>query len=348
MRQVLLVSMGVFGVLYLGACNTTRRGGAGESCTSTDDCKSGFGCFGQVCRAVDGGTSGASEGGTCGARRDCAPGLACIDETCQVVSQGTDVSSSRYSVKGESCQATNDCEPGLACLMGMCRSVDVSISRAPKNCYRVECGVKEDCCQAFVPNPNCAAYEANCAMDPVFCNTYRSLCLCAQDCVEEQCIAAAPGCKSNAECPSTQTPYCVEGKCRQCDRDAACATAGSKCSDGVCKAACVMNENCPLLHACEDGVCVETGCKSDRECAFLTKNQAAVCGDDGECEIPCEADAECVGMVTAMGPGMVSASRGFEVCEMGKCVFVGCETHSECRALLGIENERGQVQAVCR
>ena len=339
MRQSLFVCMGVIGVLGLGACGSARRGGAGESCTSTDDCESGLGCFGQVCAAADSGTKISHvEGESCGARRDCNAGLACVGGSCQVMSVGSSGSSTRYSGKGESCEVTNDCTSGLSCVMGMCRVLDVSLPQVPKSCVRVECATKTDCCQSFVPNANCPTYEMNCAMDPIFCNTYRSLCTCGQDCVEELCVAAAPGCKSNSECTSTQTPFCVEGKCRQCDGDAACAGTGSKCSQGVCMAACKQDENCPLLHGCQNGVCVETGCKSDRECAFMSKNQLAVC-TDGECEVPCDVDGECMGSME---------TRGFERCEMGKCVFVGCESNRECRALLGLENERGNVQAVCR
>jgi hypothetical protein len=237
--------------------------------------------------------------------------------------------------------------------MGVCRSLSVGLGRAPKSCYRVECESKEDCCQAFVPNPNCATYEMNCAMDPIFCNTYRTLCQCTQDCVDEQCVAAAPGCKTSAECTSAQTPFCLEGKCSQCDKDSACAT-GAKCAKGVCVAACKQDENCPLLFSCMDGVCTETGCKSDRECAFMLKNQLAICSD-GKCEVPCSTDSDCAtsiptqaqqGMTQSMSASL--ATRGFEACEMGKCVFVGCENNSECRSLFNLENQRNNVQAVCR
>ena len=339
MRQAFIVSLGVIGVLGLGACGSSRRGGAGESCTSTDDCEDGLGCFGQLCvAAASGGTTARTDGVSCTARRDCAAGLACVENSCQTMSVGMGDASTRYSGKGESCQVTNDCASGLSCVMNMCRSLSVSLPALPKTCVRVECENKQDCCQNFVPNVNCPTYEMNCAMDPIFCNTFRSLCQCSQDCVDELCVTAAPGCKSNAECTSSQTPFCVEGKCRQCDKDAACAGMGSKCSQGVCMAACRQDEHCPLLHECQNGVCVETGCKSDRECAFMSREQLAVCVD-GECEVPCDSDAECMGS---------TETRGFERCEMGKCVFVGCETNKECRALLGLENQRGNVQAVCR
>jgi hypothetical protein len=331
------------GVLIVGACGHERRGGAGESCTKTDDCNTGLGCFAQVCTKAES-TSEAGAGDldagsdSCGARRDCASGFTCVAGHCQRQSVGT-TGSARYSGKGESCQVTNDCTPDLSCVMGMCREVEVVLSRVPKSCFRVECATKDDCCQSFVPNANCPTYEMNCAMDPIFCNTYRSLCQCGQDCVGELCIAAAPGCKSNAECTSTQTPFCVEGKCRQCDKDAACSGDNAKCSEGVCMAACHQDEHCPLLHACQDGACVDTGCKSDRECAFIMKNPLAVCRES-ECHLPCATDDECM---TAPSP-----TRGLEVCEQGQCVFVGCENDRECRALLGLENQRGNIQAVCR
>jgi hypothetical protein len=254
----------------------------------------------------------------------------------------SDGTGTRYSGRGENCQATNDCSPELSCIAGICRAVESSLSHVPKTCHRVECASKSECCASFVPNANCAAYEANCNMDPIFCNTYRSLCLCALDCMDEQCVAAAPGCMSAAECTSTQTPFCVSGKCQQCEKDADCATSGmstgAKCAEGVCTEACHQDENCPLLHTCQDGMCVETGCKSDRECAFIMKNQLATCVDQ-KCEVPCTSDAECTGD---------AETKGFEVCELGKCVFVGCESDSECRALFDLQNERGNAKAVCK
>lgn len=347
----------VLAVLSLGACTTKfRRGVAGDSCTATNDCESGLSCVAQVCIGQDAGEALKAEGEACDARRNCANGLGCIAGTCQIASAGMSGGSNRYSGKGESCTAKNDCEPDLACLMGICRSQSVGLDREAKSCYRVECESKEDCCQAFVPNPNCPTYEMNCAMDPIFCNTYRSLCQCTQDCVDEQCVTAAPGCKTSAECTSAQTPFCLEGKCSQCDKDSACAGTGAKCAKGVCVAACKQDENCPLLYSCVDGVCTETGCKSDRECAFMLKNELAVC-TEGECQLPCSTDSDCAtSAVPSSGQqinpqssqSVSAATRGFEACEMGKCVFVGCESNAECRSLFGLENQRTNVQAVCR
>jgi hypothetical protein len=279
-----------------------------------------------------------SAGASCGARRDCASGLMCLSNVCKPQAVGTEPTGSRYSGRGESCQAKNDCAGDLVCLMSVCRDVEVALSRTPKSCHLVECASKDDCCAAFTPNANCATYKMNCDTDPIFCNTYRSLCECSKECTDEQCVAAAPGCMSNAECTSQQTPYCVSSKCRQCDGDTACPGAGNKCVEGVCMAACTIDENCPLLHACQDGACVDTGCKSDRECAFITKNSRAVCLEK-KCQAPCDVDADCMADKN---------TKGFQVCEQGQCLFVGCETDVECRALLDLESHAGTAHAVCR
>jgi hypothetical protein len=239
---------------------------------------------------------------------------------------------------GESCRAKNDCIPDLSCVMNICRQVNLQLKRTDRQCHLVECGQKEDCCAGFVPKPSCPEYKQNCMSDPIFCNTYRSLCECSQDCVDELCVVAPQGCQSSGECTSAQTPVCMDGKCRQCDTDSACTGAGAKCVEGVCTAACSIDENCPLLHACQDGACVETGCKSDRECAFMLKNPLAVCRET-ECKQPCSADVDCGG---DMMLGM------FRVCEDGQCVFVGCENDSECRALYMTANDPGNRRAVCR
>jgi hypothetical protein len=341
MRQFFLVNTGVFMVFVFGsvACDSTlRRGRAGESCTSANDCGSGLACVAQTCAATETETDGgnASAGSSCNARRDCALGFLCVSNLCQPASMGTDPSQARYSGKGETCQAKNDCEADLACVMGMCRQVELPLGYTGKSCYRVECSTKVDCCASFTPNANCAAYKQSCDSDPVFCSTYRSLCVCSQDCVAEVCVAAAPGCMSNGECTSLQTPYCVQNKCRQCDKDSACP--GSKCVEGVCMSACTIDENCPALNKCQSGVCVESGCKSDRECAFMTGNPLALCHET-ECRVPCSADPDCAND---------KMTQGFGVCEQGQCVFVGCENDAECRALLRLDRTAGKTHAVCR
>jgi hypothetical protein len=244
----------------------------------------------------------------------------------------------RLGGTGESCQAKNDCASDLSCIANICRKLELSLSRTPKSCFRVECANKADCCATFAPNVNCETYRKNCEMDPIFCNTYRSLCECNRDCEEEQCVMAAAGCQTSAECTSAQTPFCLEGKCRQCDKDSACAGPGTKCVEGVCTAACAIDENCPPLHGCDNGVCVETGCKSDRECAFMQKNPLAVCRDS-DCQVPCDTDSNCMGQ---------QGEDGFQICEDGQCEFVGCESDAECRALLELDSQPGTTHAVCR
>jgi len=325
-------------VLSLGACEGTARGGAGESCTRRDDCEEGLRCVAQVCveGAADAGVVGTAvgAGGDCRARRDCLPGLVCRDQRCEV--DDAALADDRYSARGESCEAKNDCLDELACVMGVCRDVSVPLMRVPKSCYRLECEADEECCTDFVPSDDCDLYQENCETDPIFCNTYRSLCECNQRCEEALCTAGAPGCESDAECVSQQTPFCVDRMCKQCADDTHCQGVGSTCEKGVCRTPCQRHEECALLSECQDGRCVEVGCKSDRECVFLLGDTLAECLDT-ECLVPCQADSDCM-----------TAGTEFQICEGGKCVFVGCESDAECRALLQIENTSDPTRAVCR
>jgi hypothetical protein len=281
----------------------------------------------------------AAAGTSCATRRDCAGGLACISNICQTMTLGVAEVSSRFSGRGESCRAKNDCAPPLACVDETCQMVNIALGHTKKSCHRVECAAKADCCAGFVPNAKCDVYKENCNTDPIFCNTYRSLCECAKDCVDELCVDEPPGCKSADECTSAQTPFCLEGKCSACDKDSACQGADSRCVMGQCIAACMFDEQCPMLQRCQEGVCKETGCTTQRECAFLTKNSLAICRE-GKCQVPCEVDTDCDG-AGRMG-------LGFEVCEQGQCTFVGCENNAECRALLDIESDDGLARAICR
>lgn len=304
------------------ACDEGRfRGEAGESCLARDDCAAGLRCIAQVCTGSGGGASDAGA-----IMRD--NGAAVVPAPSSVVGGGA------RGRRGESCQATNDCVDGLGCVTQVCRDVTVPLGHTPKSCHRVECATDDECCDDFVPHTNCATYEANCAMDPVFCNTYRSLCQCSRRCEADLCVEAPPGCGADAECTSAQTPYCVEGACAQCAKDAQCPGVGAKCRDGVCAAPCVQDEECALLEACRDGDCVDVGCQSDRECAFLMQHALARCSD-GACRIPCASDAEC-------------AEMAFQVCAEGQCLFVGCETDVECRAYLGLQRTTERARAVCK
>jgi len=358
MLHVIVMSV-LLGLLFGGCGEERRRGGLGESCTAANDCSHGLACFAQRCvqsalPSDDGGAQpGASTlpsaGARCGARSECATGLSCLDNVCRPMTVGTVDPNARFSGRGESCRAKNDCAPGLACVAATCREVDVPLTHTQKGCYRVECAVQADCCAAFVPNEKCETYRQNCETDPIFCNTYRSLCECGKDCVEELCVTTPPGCQTSAECTSMQTPFCLEGNCRQCDRDEACLDDGERCVQGMCLAACTLDENCPALHSCKEGKCTLTGCTTDRECAFAEQSPLAVCRM-GKCQVPCAVDSDCAASESVNPrPGDETDPRlALQVCEAGQCVFVGCESNTECRALLSLESSRGDARAVCR
>lgn len=240
----------------------------------------------------------------------------------------------RRGIAGESCRARNDCADGLACLREVCIPAGTDLSVTGRACYRVECDGDADCCASFVPDPNCSVYEADCQADPSDCEAFHALCQCNRACDAELCVDVGPSCSDDLECPAFTTPFCVSSRCVQCREHGDCVGENARCVEGTCKDPCATDENCPLLHACEAGVCVASGCQTDRECAFVLGDDRARCAE-GACFVGCEDNAEC-------------DSASFEVCHQGRCTFAGCETDAECRALLGLSETNGSVRAECR
>lgn len=175
--------------------------------------------------------------------------------------------------------------------------------------------------------------------EPTACATYHLLCECNRDCDEDgRCFDTPLQCSGDAECVSFAAPFCVDGACRECAAATDCNGAGALCVAGTCKEPCATDEACPLFFSCQAGNCVETGCQTDKECAFFLGDDRATC-KDGACGVPCEADWQC-----SPEPGVLS----LDVCIGGICTFVGCETDAECRAYLGLQNESSDIQAVCK
>ena len=210
--QMRVLTTSILLSLVIACGSDVKRGNAGESCTSANDCGDGLACIALVCVASVAQAATAADAGnpetdsaSCSARRDCPEGAMCVSNVCQAVTMGTSTNARRGG-RGESCTAANDCEPELSCLTGICRDSGLSLPHLPKACFRVECETKEDCCATFVPNANCETYKANCDSDPIFCNTYRTLCVCSKTCEDELCVSEVPGCMTDhpASLPSLQ------------------------------------------------------------------------------------------------------------------------------------------------
>jgi len=175
--------------------------------------------------------------------------------------------------------------------------------------------------------------------------------LCTLECLNERCVQDT-SCTTNLNCTSGNRNICSAGNCVECVEDDDCdTTKGEQCRKNACKKPCSANEECPLFQSCQSGDCVQTGCKSDRECVLAanmnntqTGNQTGVVvvrsNEDARliqclpsdadpkintCKVPCENDGAC--------------GSQFQICDGGYCRFIGCETDEECRGYLGIVSE---------
>lgn len=253
---------------------------------------------------------------------------------CLTVLAGCSAAGPRLGTPGESCRARNDCREDLACVRGVCAPGTTGLTVTGRDCYRVDCAADGDCCAAFVPDPSCDFYRANCEANPMDCGAFNTLCVCNQHCLTERCVDAGPACTADTDCAGIGfSHFCVAAHCVACREHGDCG-ATDRCVDGDCVSGCDHDENCGLMEHCEAGACVPGPCSTDRECAFLLGSGDAVCRD-GSCAIRCTDDAEC------------DLSR-FEVCASGSCVFAGCTSDAECRAYLRLENTTGPTHAVCR
>lgn len=234
--------------------------------------------------------------------------------------------------RGESCQTSGDCKEALACVNNVCVKNEYDVETTSKTCRRIECSQDDDCCEL---SSQCQVLEQQCNEgNDLACEEFntRNCDRCELKCEEGACVQDL-SCDDDQDCGFDGN--CSNGECVQCESDGDCP-GETQCEDNRCVDICETDESCPLFHDCEDGDCVETGCQNDRECVLFTNDGNATCSDDGECLLPCTTDAECN-----------QGSDGFfQICEEGKCKFVGCENDRECRIALGLANT-DSAQATC-
>jgi len=236
----------------------------------------------------------------------------------------------RLSQKGETCQTTNDCAGGLSCIpattgpsggVGVCVTGEFKIAQTTKECAVIQCAQPVDCCPT--PPPSCQLLQAACAdagATSFACEEYDAECKCdasRYDCTDGQCKGR---CQADTDCGAGK---CSGGRCVQCVDDSTC-TNGKTCVNGACQAPCTSDGDCPAFNRCNAGKCVDSGCKSDRECVAATRNVEATCGTDGKCIIPCQTDLEC---------GSPKAYQ-FYSCINRQCVYVGCASDKDCELYL--------------
>ncbi len=262
-------------------------------------------------------------------------GLVSVLSACQSDDAQT-VTPADKSERGESCQARNDCVSGLACIANRCVLNEYPIAVDARECVRVDCATRDECCLDFTPTQvteaTCIQYDADCRalLDQASCDLYNRYCICNLVCEDERCVPAN-NCSDTIPCTSG---VCNNGVCVECMVDIDCPGEGTcNVTTNHCIDHCTRNEECAQFESCVSGQCEHTGCTSDRECYFDLQNPRAECRD-GECRVPCENDAECL--------------QDFHACQGGLCVFIGCETDEECRVYFELYNVTGFERAECR
>jgi hypothetical protein len=364
------------------------RGKRGERCMARNDCDSGLACLNGVCAKNEFAIAVSAK--QCD-RIECTEDTDCCGDrptSAPAKCKNRDVVCTTPQLPGcvaTSCVATGTCQGGGTCGPGTCSintgggtctSVDSCYETCNQNtlfCTKssLACTVDADCpySEATVTGTvTCNNRICNCQnpdynpSDPI-CTDPDCEDICLLRCQDELCLKDN-SCETASDCAATGLPICDDGRCVQCTEDSECDDdANETCEKGRCEKPCEHDEECGLFEACDAGECVYVGCNDDKECILAAargqdgvggSSSISSGGDDPRlfkclpseadpniktCKIPCENDGSC---------------GQFQVCDVGYCKFIGCETDEQCRAYLGIANQQTSetkpyvATAICR
>lgn len=366
----------VFAVLSLfatGGCSKDEaqkvqpetRGKRGENCQARNDCEAGLACLNQICSKNEfdvGVAVKQCDRIECAETSDCCgnkpteapPQCANRDVVCSAQLPGCTV---RTCTSDATC-GTGTCRPGT-CSSGAieCETnaecADTCSAEGVCSRSQTICLADTDCfyngATCITTNRTCDCTNPDYVPGSAICTDPACDDICVLRCEGERCVPDR-SCEQDADCLTSGLPLCDDSRCVQCKTDEDCDTEdGETCDVGVCHKPCKHNEECPLFNACDEdtGECKYVGCQSDRECVLAAAGVGdgetpgpMLGGEDPrllkclaseteagvkECKIPCENDGSC---------GAQS------VCNDGYCRLLGCETAEECRAYLGITNQK--------
>ncbi len=325
-----------------------RRSERGTGCVAQNDCSLSQSCVrgrcqpaqfaveptGKECFRVD-----------CAKTSDCCRGAGSEEPLDKCRSRAAMCSSTLPGCVETQCDGSSDCAGGGVCV-GSC-SVTAGECRGAADCVQnlcadghctidfADCGSDADCLANNCVGGQCACDNPSYEPAAPICSDEECEDACIYACENSRCVIPTD-CESSNECFGT-TSLCDEGKCVECTNTNDC-TFGEVCRQGRCETPCSSDLHCPLFEACEAGECIYVGCRSDRECTLLPSlSEAGIAEVDqrllrcttingvGRCILPCTSDGQC---------------PPTEVCEKGVCQYIGCETASECKAILGAFNEQ--------
>jgi hypothetical protein len=328
------------------SCDSTTDCGDGLSCIVTNDCPVGVACANKSCQPSNFeiiGTGKQCHVVDCASQADC-----CGDMPVEMPEKCLNRDSICFQPTLPDCIATyctEDADCGSGTCSGLC-SQDAESCMLTADCAANTCDTGEepdtctvsgaDCSSLACIANTCSTPICRCAnpdydpADPI-CSDEDCEGICGFTCEEERCVVDL-GCEVDIDCPVT-TPFCQEGQCVECKTSEDCEEE-VECMAGRCGPECEVDTQCPLFQICQANECTYVGCQSDRECVLSAGNddptkdpRLAECNIEngvGTCVFPCDIDAQCAAT---------------EVCLEGVCEYIGCETNSECKTIVGLHDQ---------
>jgi hypothetical protein len=331
-----------------GHPSSTDRSRRGTACSVKNDCESGFSCIRGLCQPLSFELTPTGKECfqiDCVDRDDCCGNLETeVPEKCK--SRAAKCLPKLPGCVVKECTRSSDCGGGGVCngqcvvSAGQCTStVDCLTNRCVEgNCTLdfVACDSDAECVANTCTGGSCDCSNPSYDLADPVCTDTDCDGLCLWTCENSRCVFPTD-CEADSDCFGS-TPLCVDGACSECGADVDCSF-DKRCHAGRCETPCTNDLHCPLFEACQAGECIYVGCRSDRECSLIPDLESLGfspgldrrllrCNTDeegvGECLIPCQTDAQC---------------PSTEVCSGGRCQYIGCETASECKTIIGVHDQ---------
>ena len=128
------------------------------------------------------------------------------------------------------------------------------------------------------------------------------------------CIPSAD-CSNNSDCRAG-TPYCVGGKCHQCQLDNDCLI-GEVCQNGMCKGACTHDSDCGVSTGPDAKQCIP----GVQHCCPISGTYGTACQINSDCGdgAYCSPNKVCT-CVPTKGKALGSRCSENRDCETGNCI----------------------------
>uniref|UniRef100_A0A8D8VWK9 Neurogenic locus notch homolog protein 4 n=1 Tax=Cacopsylla melanoneura TaxID=428564 RepID=A0A8D8VWK9_9HEMI len=322
-------------------------------CHASAVCKNSPGSYSCSCPSSligDPFTTGCHPPDACGSDTQCPSSAVCVDGQCMNPCE---------EGKGKEAACGRNAECTVVNHMMRCTCVGNTVGDPKTGCTRLECTHSTDCAarQVCVSSKcvdpcslsNACGQNAQCTPDK-----HAAVCACAEDFTGDPFLGCTRllYCSGDAQCPSGTR--CSNGLCSAACTSSRDCVGEQQCITGLCQPTCRSNTTCPAQHYCASGLCMpDMQCMNDNYCddsEHCRSNEMGQMQCRPACEgLLCGRNAVCSSSnhkaSCACKPGYVGNPAGGQSGHLG-CHRVECNMHSDCSGDKVCEENRCKISCL--